>query len=76
MRPGYGAPHFESDATCPDSQGNTHLSDNAGANAGAVETKTGRFDADLQALINAWPDLPEAIRAGILAMVRGQIRSI
>jgi hypothetical protein len=27
-------------------------------------------DADLQAIIEAWPKLPEAIRAGILAMIR------
>jgi hypothetical protein len=27
-------------------------------------------DAGLQALIDAWPTLPEVIRAGILAMVR------
>jgi len=28
------------------------------------------MDADLARLIDAWPMLPEAIRAGILAMVR------
>ena len=38
--------------------------------AGAVETKTCNSDADLQAIIDRWPDLPEAIRAGIVAMVR------
>jgi hypothetical protein len=27
-------------------------------------------DAGLQAIIDAWPTLPEAIRAGILALVR------
>jgi hypothetical protein len=25
---------------------------------------------DLRAVIEAWPDLPEAVRAGIVAMVR------
>ncbi len=44
-----------------------------GANAGAVETKREQFSPDLQALIDAWPDLPEAIRAGILAMVQAGI---
>lgn len=29
-------------------------------------------DANLQDVIEAWPTLPEAIRAGILAMVRSQ----
>jgi len=28
------------------------------------------LDADLQALIAAWPTLPDAIKAGILAMVK------
>jgi len=28
------------------------------------------LDSDLQAVVDAWPDLPEAVRAGILAMVR------
>jgi hypothetical protein len=27
-------------------------------------------DADLRSVIDAWPDLPEAIRVGILSMVR------
>jgi hypothetical protein len=27
-------------------------------------------DADLAAVVDAWPELPEAIRAGILAMVK------
>ena len=27
-------------------------------------------DPDLAAVVDAWPDLPEAIRAGMLAMVK------
>ena len=41
----------------------------AGADAGAVETKTAHDDPDLQAIIDAWPALPDAIKAGIVAMV-------
>ncbi len=40
-----------------------------GANAVAAETKVERLSPDLQALIDAWPTLPDAIKAGILAMV-------
>ena len=28
---------------------------------------------DLAAIVDAWPELPEAIRAGILAMVRAAL---
>ena len=50
--------------------GNTAFSANPGANAVAVETKPAHIAPDLQAIIDAWPTLPEAIRAGILAMIR------
>ena len=30
-------------------------------------------DPDLAAVVDAWPDLPEAIRAGILAMVKAAL---
>ena len=40
-----------------------------GAKNGAL-TSTYTIDPVLAALIDAWPKLPEAIRAGILAMVR------
>jgi len=32
--------------------------------------KTGGFEPDLQAIVDAWEDLPDAIRAGMMAMVR------
>jgi hypothetical protein len=54
----------------PENIGKTAFSDAMGADAGAVETKIGRFPPDLQALIDAWPALPEARKAGILAMVK------
>jgi hypothetical protein len=31
---------------------------------------TCKTDSDLAAVVAGWPDLPEAIRAGILAMVK------
>jgi hypothetical protein len=53
-----------------ETQGKTGISADAGADAGAVETKREQFSPDLQALIDAWPALPDAIKAGILAMVK------
>jgi hypothetical protein len=45
--------------------------ENLGAAVGAAaNAETAAIDPALQAVIQAWPDLPEAIRAGILAMVQ------
>jgi hypothetical protein len=41
-----------------------------GAKSGALAPENPAIDPALAALIDAWPTLPEAIRAGILAMVR------
>lgn len=46
---------------------------NGGAQSGALSAPPQNdpgIDAGLIAVIQAWPHLPEAIRAGILAMVR------
>ena len=32
--------------------------------------ESGEVDADLTAVVDAWPELPEAIKAGIVAMIR------
>ena len=66
----YGAVDFESDAICPETLGKLPVSGTMGANAGAVETKREHQDPDLQAIIDAWPNLPDAVKAGIVAMVR------
>jgi hypothetical protein len=42
----------------------------SGAEPGALNREKPVIDPDLTALINAWPALPEPIRAGILAMIR------
>ena len=45
--------------------------ENQGAAFGAAaEPETVAIDPDLQAVVAAWPDLPEAIRGGIAAMVK------
>ena len=48
---------------------NAHSENRAAAGA-AVEPDNAPIDADLQAIIERWADLPEAVKAGIVAMVR------
>ncbi len=51
------------------------VEDVGGAESGAVETEKAPIDPDLARLIDTWPNLPEAIRAGIVAMVNTAIES-
>ncbi len=44
---------------------NTHSESRA-----AVDSENALIDADLRAIIQAWPDLPGVVRVGIVAMVR------
>jgi hypothetical protein len=48
----------------------TALAVEGGAKSGALATEPRSIDPGLANLIDAWPTLPEAIRAGILALVR------
>jgi len=41
-----------------------------GAKSGALRANSTEIDPKLATIINAWPMLPEAIRAGIVAMVK------
>ena len=50
--------------------GKTAVSDQSGAQCGALDAREAPFDPDLAAVVDAWPALPQAIKAGILAMVR------
>jgi len=42
----------------------------SGANSGAPDAQNGLKYPELGAILDAWPTLPEPIKAGILAMVR------
>jgi hypothetical protein len=56
--------------TPPENPGKTAFSEKGGADSGAVTLSNFSNDSDLALIINAWPNLPEAIRAGILAIIR------
>ena len=51
-------------------QGKSRISSGQRAKSIALEPETPLIDAELRAIIDAWPDLSESVRAGILAMVR------
>ena len=46
------------------------LGPESGAECGALGAQGAQGDAGLAAVVDAWPTLPEAIKAGILAIVR------
>jgi hypothetical protein len=50
--------------------GKTGVPLQSGAETGALDTEKPPIDRDLAAVNEAWPTLPEAIKAGILAMIR------
>ena len=47
-----------------------------GAESGAVLPDFGPLDADLRRVIEAWPDLPQSAKAGIVAMVKAASRDV
>ena len=65
---GCPAPDFESIGNCVNAEENAHSSESA-AQGAALATDLLLVDSDLQAIVDAWPALPEAVRAGILAMI-------
>ena len=58
---------FSSTATDPENHGENGVSGEHASKSPAVAAE---ISQDLQAIIDAWPSLPEAIRAGIVALVR------
>jgi len=51
-----------------------HLSQGPPPVADHLPNDTCKTDPDLAAVVEAWPELPDAIRAGILAMVKAANR--
>lgn len=50
----------------------TAVSDSGGATGGAVEDAALAMDADLAAVITAWPHLPGGVRAKVMALIAGE----
>jgi hypothetical protein len=50
--------------------GKTAIDVENGAESGALLVDSAENDADLQAIIEAWPSLPDDVKAGIMAIVR------
>ena len=46
-----------------------------GTESGTVDEGLNPFDADLRLICDIWPNLPEAIRSGIMAMVKTAVRT-
>jgi len=53
----------------PKTTGKTRKPSSGGAESGAVGAHSGGIDADLRAIIDAWPMLSESTKAEILAIV-------
>ena len=56
--------------TAPENPGETEVSWESGAESGALGAREAPIDADSATVVDAWPTLPEAVKAGVLAMVR------
>ena len=44
--------------------------DRSAAESGAVDVQSSDPDPDLAAVVEAWPTLPKAVKAGVMAIVR------
>ena len=60
----------ENPTTTPEIIGENDGFENRAAQGAAVGAENEPWDADLEAVVTAWPALPDAIKAGIVAMVR------
>ena len=54
----------------PQNGANSSAAGQSGAECGALAAPKATLDPQLAAVVEAWPTLPEPIKAGILAMVR------
>ena len=65
---GYPAPDFESSGNCVNAEENAHSLESA-AQGAAASAVSDPIDADLRAIIDAWPALAVGVRADVLAII-------
>ena len=61
---------IRSQSATPENPEENALSRDSAAPGAAVGAQNTSIDPDLQAIIERWPELPDTVKAGILAMVR------
>ena len=61
---------IKSQRVIPDFSEKDAYPEHRAAPGAAVDSENTGFDSDIQAVIDAWPVLPEAVKAGIVAMIR------
>jgi len=54
----------------PKTTDNSRVSSQSGTDSGTPHAEKPELPPDLAELVNAWPTLPAALKAGILAMVK------
>ena len=52
------------------SPGNTGIPQAGGAESGALAAPKPPSDPDLRAVVEAWPELPDAVRVAVVALVK------
>ena len=58
------------DVSCVQASNLRHAAPSSAAKSGAVGVDSPAVDAELRAVIDAWPALPEAVKADILATIK------
>ena len=61
---------IKSQSVTPENTEENTQSSNRAAQGAAVEHENAVIDPDLLVIIERWPDLPDALKAGIVAMIQ------
>lgn len=64
---------LEGSELTPPALSKTPISEDVRTDTGTVDAKNGTSDPDLAKIIAAWPELPDAVRSAILAVVANAV---